>query len=212
MFKTGSKVSAADNLLDSLILVQDTLHDNLSKEKEFQQRYFNRRARSPPTYAAGDWVWLLQRNIPTSCPSRKLDFKCLCPFKLDLPMGNNVFPLILPQSMSCVHPVFHISLLLPFVDPDSFPNRIGSKAPRGPFTLEQRFQDETNIEAILGHQSPTKKTHEYLVRWRGGLAADDSWECSVSFSFSLHPYMELFHDLHGAKVILSPEDAVLIPF
>jgi hypothetical protein len=78
-------------------------------------------------------------------------------------------------------------------------------------TLKQQFRNETNIKAILGHRSPTKKTHKYLVWCRGGSAADDSWEPSVSFDSSLHPYMELFHDLHGAKVTLSPEDAVVIP-
>jgi hypothetical protein len=42
--------------------------------------------------------------------------------------------------------------------------------------------------------------------------ADDSWESCAFFAPSLHLYMELFHDLHGAKVTLSPDDAVLIPF
>jgi hypothetical protein len=32
------------------------------------------------------------------------------------------------------------------------------------------------------------------------------------FSPSLHLFMEQFHNLHGAKVILSPDEAVLIPF
>jgi hypothetical protein len=55
-------------------------------------------------------------------------------------------------------------------------------------------------------------SHEYLVEWYGGSAVDDSWEHSYFFSPSLHPYMELFHGLHGAKVTLSPDEAVLIPF
>jgi hypothetical protein len=142
----------------------------------------------------------------------KLDFKRLGPFKVDLPMGSNVYRLVLPKSLSFSHPVFHTSLLLPFVDPDLFPHRIGSKAPQGPFSLKQEFWDKTNVEAILGHCSLTNTTHEYLVQWQGGSAADNSWELSGFFSPSLHPYLEQFHDLHGAKLTLSPDEAVLIPF
>jgi hypothetical protein len=212
MFHNGLYVPAADQLLDSLISVHNILKDNLIKAEEFQHKYFDQRTQDPPVYEAGDWVWLLRQNIPTTCPSSKLDFKRLGPFRVDLPMGSDLYRLVLPRSLSRTHPVFHTSLLLPFVDPDSFPHQIGSKAPRGPFSLKQKFWDKTNVEAILGHRSPTKTTHEYLVRWRGGSAADNSWEQGGCFSPSLHPYMEQFHDLHGAKVILSPDEAVLIPF
>jgi hypothetical protein len=91
MFNDGLDVPAAAKLLESLTSVQDTLQDNLSKAKEFQQCYFDQKACSPPSYKAGDWVWLLQQNTPISCPSGKLDFKRLGPFKVDLPMGNDVF-------------------------------------------------------------------------------------------------------------------------
>ena len=151
MFNKGLDVLAADTLLDSLILVQDTLKDNLERAKEFQRKYFDQWTRKPPKYEAGAWVWLLRQNIPTTRPLGNLDFKRLGPFRVDLPMGNNVYRLILPKSMSCVHPVFHTSLLLPFIDPDSFPQRIGSRAPQGPFTLEQQFRDKSDVEAILGH-------------------------------------------------------------
>ncbi|KNZ63254.1 hypothetical protein VP01_1167g4 [Puccinia sorghi] len=36
---------------------------------------------------------------------------------------------------SKIHPGFHTSLLFPFSDPNSFPNCIGSKVPRGPLSL-----------------------------------------------------------------------------
>jgi hypothetical protein len=78
--------------------------------------------------------------------------------------------------------------------------------------FEQDFWDKKDVKAILGHCSPNKKTHEYLVRWQGGSSEHNSWEHSGFFSSTLHPYMELFHDLHGAKVVLSMDDAVLIPF
>jgi hypothetical protein len=127
-------------------------------------------------------------------------------------MGNNVYKLILPKDLSRLHPVFHASLLLPFIDPKSFPGRIGSKAPHGPTSLNFRFWDEQDIELFLGYRQLTKNYHEYLVRWRGGSIADDSWERGLSFSPTLHPYMENIHELYGAQsVILPPEHVQRIP-
>lgn len=126
-------------------------------------------------------------------------------------MGKDVFRLILPKDMSRIHPVFHTSLLLPFVEPSISPNCIRSKAPRGPNSLEPRFWDEHDIEALLGYRSPARAVHEYLVRWRGGSTADDSWEIGGQFSPSLHRYLEEFHDKYGTdKVILNSNQAVQI--
>ncbi|KNZ60199.1 hypothetical protein VP01_1597g1 [Puccinia sorghi] len=46
-------------------------------------------------------------------------------------LGKDVFRLILPKDLSRIHPVFHTSVLLPFVEPMNFPNWIILKAPRG---------------------------------------------------------------------------------
>jgi hypothetical protein len=154
---------------------------------------------------------LLRQNIATTRPSSKLDFKRLGPFRVDLPMGHDVYRLILPANLSCIHPIFHISLLLPFIDPKSFPGRIGSKAPRGTALLETQCWNQHNVEAILGYWSPAKNVHQYLVRWRGGSVVDDSWVKGSNFDSVLHPYMYKFHDdFGGEKLILSPEKMIRI--
>ncbi|KNZ46862.1 hypothetical protein VP01_6896g1 [Puccinia sorghi] len=61
-------------------------------------------------------------------------------------MGKDIYGLILSKDLSCLHPVFHTSLLLPFIEPSSFPSRIGSKAPQGPDSLNQRFWDLKDID------------------------------------------------------------------
>ena len=126
-------------------------------------------------------------------------------------MGNNLYRLVLPKDLSCLHPIFHPSLLLPFINPKSYPHRLGSKALRGPASLNPHFWDKQDIEALLGYCSPAKAKREYLVRWRGGSAADNSWERGGLFSPSLHPYLELFLDTFGTeKVILPPNKALRV--
>jgi hypothetical protein len=211
MFSGSSSVPAAKKWIKNLMEVQETLVDNIKAAKEFQKMYFDWHAREVPVYQKGDWVWLLRRNITTTRPSSKLDFKRLGPFRIDLPIGHDVYHLILPADLSRLHPVFHVSMLLPSIDPKSFPGSIGSKALRGPASLTTKFWDEHNIEAILGYRSPAKNVHQDLVRWRGGSIADDSWIKGSDFASVLHPYMYKFHDTFGGeKLILSPEKIVRI--
>jgi hypothetical protein len=121
-------------------------------------------------------------------------------------MGRNVYQLILPKDLSCLHPVFHISLLLPFVDLKLFPGTFGSKAPLGPHTVADWFWDKKNVEAILGYWSPTKHIHQSLICWRGGSTADDSWVWGCDLAPCLQPFMTQFDDTFGgAKLICSPD-------
>ena len=147
--------------------------DNVCAAKDYQKQYFDKGVCEGPTYEKGDWVWLLRRNIATTCPLTKLDFKHLGPFCVDLSMGNNVYKLILPNELSRLHPVFHTSLLLPYVDLKSFPGRLGSKALHGPSLLNTQFWDKQDVELLLGYCQPSKNVHEYLVWWRGGSTAND---------------------------------------
>ncbi|POV98898.1 hypothetical protein PSTT_14130 [Puccinia striiformis] len=207
----GSTVPAAEQFVTRLNDVQLTLQDNMKHAKEIQRKYFDQRTREAPVYKTGDWVWLLRRNIVSTRPSGKLDFKRLGPFKIESVIGNDAYRLILPADLSRIHPVFHTSLLLPYIDPKKFPNRLGSKAPRGPTSLNNPIFDEHDVEALLGYKSPTPTTNQYLVRWRGGCPADDSWVKGGLFSDSIHPYLDIFHELYGTdNIVLSLDNAVRI--
>ncbi|KNZ53389.1 hypothetical protein VP01_3253g1 [Puccinia sorghi] len=66
---------------------------------------------------------------------------------IDTLLGKDMYHIILPVDLSCLHPVFHTSLLL-FTDTNSFPNRIGSRAPHGPSSLDPEFWGEDDIKAL----------------------------------------------------------------
>lgn len=64
---------------------------------------------------------LLRRNLCTTRPTKKLDFRKLRPFKICKKMSDNVYQLILPPTMSRLHPVFNVDLLKPYTSPSNFP-------------------------------------------------------------------------------------------
>jgi hypothetical protein len=75
MFNRGSQVPVAEEFLDKIITVQETLMYNFKAAKELQKKYFDKNTREVPTYKEGNWVWLLRRNFATTRPLSKLDFK-----------------------------------------------------------------------------------------------------------------------------------------
>ncbi|KNE89530.1 hypothetical protein PSTG_17012 [Puccinia striiformis f. sp. tritici PST-78] len=188
----------------------------MAHAKEVQREYFDKRVRESHPYEVGDWVWLLRRNISSQRPSPKLDFKKLGPFRIEAVINPVVYRLTLPPELKRLHPVFHTALLLPFVDPKSFPGRKGPSAPRGPTTSRYREFDETDVESIIGYRQLSIQAHEwiheYLVTWRNGSTADNSWVKGGLLALSLHPYIEEFHELYGdSSEILTADNAIRIP-
>ena len=72
-------------------------------------------------------VYLSRKNIKTTRPSSKLDYKKLGPFTIIAKIGKVAYQLKLPDSMG-IHNVFHISLLEP-VTQNKFPGRIEPPPP-----------------------------------------------------------------------------------
>ncbi|KAI7951025.1 hypothetical protein MJO29_009699 [Puccinia striiformis f. sp. tritici] len=117
----GSLVPAAHSLVESLTSIQDELKKYMTHAKEVQKEYFDKRVREAHPFKVGDWVWLLRRNIASTWPSPKLDFKKLGPFRIEAVIGPVAYRLTLPPELKRLHPVFHTALLLPFIDPAIIP-------------------------------------------------------------------------------------------
>jgi hypothetical protein len=140
-----------------------------------------------------------------------LDFKQLGPFQIVKEIGTQVFLLSLPPDMKRIHPVFHLSCLVPYVDPKSYSGRKVPTAPLGRNPSYQRDFDKQDIESIIGYRRMGPRKHEYLVTWRGGSAADNSWVKGGHFAESIHPYLEKFHDDFGTQpAILKVDKSVLV--
>jgi len=108
-----------------------------------QKECYDRHRKPDPNLQSGDMVWLLPRNIKTTRPSKKLDYKKIRPFNIMAKIGTSAYKLGLPPSMA-IHNTFHISLLEPYQD-NQFPSQIKELPP--PIQIEG--EDEYQLDEII---------------------------------------------------------------
>ena len=96
-----------------------------------------------PRLEVGDEVWLLRRNIKTTRPCTKLDFKRLGKFRISQKISSHAYRLDLHALMT-VHPVFHVSLL-DSATTDPLPGQI--QPPPPPVIVDEEFEYE--VEAVV---------------------------------------------------------------
>jgi len=78
--------------------VQQDLMAELKLTQEWQKKQANRRRKDHPNFKVRDKVWLLKKNIATTHPCAKLDYKRLGPFKIAKLVGLVACQLELPPS------------------------------------------------------------------------------------------------------------------
>ena len=139
----------------------------LQAAQDSMKAYADKR-RSELTLKVGDMVWLDSKNIVVKHNgSRKLMPKRLGPFKVVQEVNPVAFKLELPPTMARVHPVFHVSLLSPFVDGGR------ERAEPAPIILDDGDL-EYEVEAVLGHRFVGKKL-QYLVKFLGYGHEHNEW-------------------------------------
>lgn len=154
------------------------LHAYLKTELKTAQDQYIRSAnqlRTPaPPFEVGQEVWLNAKNIRTTRPTKKLDYRKLGPFRIVEKISSHAFKLGLPLSLKRIHPVFHVSLLEP-VTPNTIPNRVPDPPP--PVILPDGSEPEYEVAQILDSRFRWKKLF-YFVQWRGyeDNPTENSWE------------------------------------
>ena len=104
--------------------------------------------------------------------SRKFHPRFIGPFKIIKKVGNVSYKLDLPDNMSRIHPVFHVSLLKKWMLP--------FRAQPPPPTIEVEGETLWQFEKILDHRKKGRK-QEYLVKWLNYGHEYNSWEPQSSF-------------------------------
>ena len=104
---------AVDTFAEKLRDAHARLKDNLIVAQERQMRNAGGKEMK---FDVGDLMWLATRQIRTTRPSKKLDYKRTGPFKVSQVINDNAYRLDLPSTMR-IHNVFHMSLLDRYTPP-----------------------------------------------------------------------------------------------
>ena len=89
------------------------LKDKLEFVRTRIKQHYDKHRLEGPRLERGDKVYLISRNLRTSRPSKKLDFKKIGLFRIDKRISNNNYRLSLQVTIRLRTYVLHISLLEP---------------------------------------------------------------------------------------------------
>ena len=137
----ATRIPVADSYVQRLREAQHILQRELLKARKAMEIFANRRRRPAPNLIPGLKMWLLRRNIFTTCPSSKLDVRRLGPFAVIGQIGTLTYRLALFASMH-IHLVFHVNLLGPHVA-NTFPDCI--VAPPLPIQVDGLLEFEVHF-------------------------------------------------------------------
>src|SRR5579863_5234085 len=122
-------------------------------------------------WKVGQKVWLEAKNLPLPHGTIKLAPKRHGPFQITRVISPVAYQLQLPHQWN-IHPVFHASLLTPYVETDSHgPNY--SRPPPDLISGEAEYE----VEQIRSHRRHGRwKQLQYLLKWKGYPESDNTWE------------------------------------
>src|SRR5579863_6014535 len=122
-------------------------------------------------WKVGQKVWLEAKNLPLPHGIIKLAPKHHGPFQIVRVISPVAYQLELPHQWN-IHPVFHASLLTPYVETDSHgPNY--SRPPPDLIAGEAEYE----VEQIRSHRRHgRRKQLQYLLKWKGYPESDNTWE------------------------------------
>jgi hypothetical protein len=189
---------AAEEVVAKLRALHEQIREELTSAQAKYKEHYDNNVKELPSFQVGDKVWLSRRNISTTRPSTKLDYKRLGPFKITQVVGESklAFKLELPPTMR-IHPVFHGSLLDPYHE-NTIPGRVQPPPP----PIEVEGEEEWEIAEVLDSKV-TRNRLFYLVDWEGYTPQDRSWE-PADFLDNATEKLEQFHAKYPQRP--SPKD------
>jgi hypothetical protein len=182
---------AAEGFAKQLSELQATLKLQLQAAQESYKASADKYRNKAPTFKVGSKVWLLRRNIKTTRPCDKLDYRRLGPFIIQRQINPVAYRLELPAAMK-VHPVFHVSLLEPYRE-STFPGRLQQPPP----SIEIENHEEYEVEKILDSRHKWGRL-EYFVHWSGYDINERTWEPAENLANAPEKVQE-FHQRYPRK-------------
>ena len=190
---------------ETTLLGPDLVQQAMEKVKVIQQRLKTAQSRHKSyadirrrglEFSIGDWVFLKvspMKGVMRFGKKGKLSPRYIGPYKITKRVGQVAYELELPQELSMVHPVFHVSMLRKCIGD---PSRIT------PIEDVQVTEDLTYEEvpvAILDRQVKKLRNKEMAsvkVLWRNNQVEEITWEPEEVMTSK---YPHLFEDKEGPK-------------
>ena len=123
--------------------LHQTLREELTTAQLRQKENYDKHRKPDPNLKSGVVLWFLPRNVKTTRPAKKLDYKRMRPFKIIKKVGTNSNKLDLPASMT-IHNTFHI-LLLELYEDNKFPSQFQTPL----LAIEIDGEPEYELEEII---------------------------------------------------------------
>ena len=134
--------------------------------------YYNQRHGKEPELKKGDKVYLLQKNIETDRPNKKLDFKKLGPYEVLRKKNHLNYEIKIPDNKNFFN-TFHISLLEPapkdvrLANTTIQPNLVDPE--------DSNDDQEWEIKKILNSEYRNGLLY-YQIHWKGYPQNQATWE------------------------------------
>jgi hypothetical protein len=114
----------------------------------------------------------------------KIKAKFIGPYEVVKKIGSVAYKLTLPEIMSRIHPVFHVSLLNPYLD--------GGRENVIPPPVVVNGEAWYIIEKVIDHRDFKNKKREFLVQWKGYGPEENTWvpDRELKHSDALREYLD----------------------
>jgi hypothetical protein len=157
---------------DQVPAAKDRLQE-LTKARSDAQKALHVRSKPmnvPRSFVSGDKVWLDSRNLHIRTPSKKLSHRRIGPYPIKEQLSPVTYRLQLPETMK-INNVFHVDLLTPYHETKAY----GPQPVQPPPILIDGDEEYEVEELIDDRYNKRKRKRQYLVKWKGYPASENSW-------------------------------------
>jgi transposase InsO family protein len=173
--KIPDHIPATHDFIEQISNATKIAHDALVLAKANQEKNANK-SRRDVQFEVNNEVLLSSAHIHLASqatrPSKKLQHRFIGPYRVIQKISPVAYKLELPDTLK-IHPVFHVSILRPYLSPDTVEHRPATLPPPEPITINDA--EEFEVDKILDHRTRHNR-QEYLVKWVGYPDHDASWE------------------------------------